>query len=59
LPILRGAEVVVLHRVRLADGQIIAFEKSHIIYALCPNIWLTTTSARSLYKVWTPNTTCK
>jgi len=38
LAILRGAEVVVLHRVRLADGQIIALEKSHIIYALCPNI---------------------
>lgn len=38
LSILRGAEVVVLQRVRLADGQIIALEKSHIINALCPNI---------------------
>jgi GntR family transcriptional regulator len=38
LSILRGAEVVVLYRVRLADGQVIALEKSHIIYALCPNI---------------------
>lgn len=38
LSILRGAEVVVLHRLRLADGQIIALEKSHILYALCPHI---------------------
>jgi GntR family transcriptional regulator len=38
LSILRGAEVVVLHRVRLADGLPVALERSHIIYALCPGI---------------------
>jgi GntR family transcriptional regulator len=38
LSILRGAEIVALHRVRLADGQPVALEKSHIIYALCPDI---------------------
>ncbi len=38
LSILPGAEVVVLHRLRLADDQLIALERSHIIYALCPNI---------------------
>jgi GntR family transcriptional regulator len=38
LMILPGAEVVVLHRVRMADDQPIALEKSHVIYALCPGI---------------------
>jgi GntR family transcriptional regulator len=38
LSILPGAEVVALHRLRLADGQLIALERSHITYALCPNI---------------------
>lgn len=38
LSILPGAEVVVLHRVRLADGLPVALERSHIIYALCPRI---------------------
>ncbi|RPI99424.1 MAG: GntR family transcriptional regulator, partial [Chloroflexi bacterium] len=35
LSILPGAEVVVLHRVRMADNLPVAFERSHIIYALC------------------------
>lgn len=38
LSILPGAEIVGLHRVRMADDEIIALEKSHIIYALCPHI---------------------
>jgi GntR family transcriptional regulator len=38
LSILPGAEVMVLHRLRLADDQLLALERSHIIYALCPNI---------------------
>lgn len=38
LSILPGAEVLVLHRVRMADDQPIALEKSHVIYALCPGI---------------------
>jgi len=38
LSILPGVEVVVLHRVRMADSMPIALEKSHIIYALCPGI---------------------
>jgi GntR family transcriptional regulator len=38
LSILPGVEVVVLHRVRLADRLPIALERSHIIYALCPGI---------------------
>ena len=38
LSILPGAEVVVLHRLRMADDQLIALERSHITYALCPNI---------------------
>jgi GntR family transcriptional regulator len=38
LSILPGAEVVDLHRIRMADGQPIALERSCIIYALCPGI---------------------
>jgi GntR family transcriptional regulator len=38
LSILPGVEVVVLHRVRMADRLPIALERSHIIYALCPGI---------------------
>lgn len=38
LSILPGAEVVALQRVRLADNQPIALEKSHVIFALCPGI---------------------
>lgn len=38
LSILPGAEIVALHRLRLADDQLIALEKSHLVYALCPDI---------------------
>jgi GntR family transcriptional regulator len=38
LSILPGAEIVALHRVRMADGLPVALEQSHIIYALCPGI---------------------
>jgi GntR family transcriptional regulator len=38
LSILPGVEVVVLHRLRVADALPIALEKSHIINALCPDI---------------------
>lgn len=38
LSILPGAEVVVLHRVRMADALPVALERAHIIYALCPGI---------------------
>ena len=52
LAILPGTELFVLHRVRLADGQRIAVEKAHIIYALCPNIHTTHDFSReSLYQV--------
>ncbi len=52
LAILPGAEVFALHRVRLADDQLIALEKSHIIYALCPGILERHNfSCESLYKV--------
>ena len=33
-----GAEVVALHRIRMADHQVIALEKSYINHALCPRI---------------------
>lgn len=52
LAILPGAEVFVLQRVRLADDQLIALEKSHITYALCPGILEQHDFSReSLYKV--------
>jgi len=52
LSILPGAEVVILERVQLADDQLIALEKSHIIYALCPGILKTHDFSReSLYHV--------
>lgn len=38
LSVLPGTEVVVLHRVRMADGLPVGLERSHIIYALCPGI---------------------
>lgn len=38
LSILPGAEIVALHRVRMADALPVALERSHIIYALCPGI---------------------
>lgn len=38
LSILPGTEIIALHRLRLADGQVIALERSHIIYALCPDL---------------------
>lgn len=38
LSILPGTEVVVLNRVRLADGQAIALENSCVVHALCPHI---------------------
>lgn len=52
LSILPGAEVNVLHRVRLADEQLIALEKSHLIHALCPDLLARHDfSQQSLYKV--------
>ena len=38
LSILPGTEIVVLHRVRIADNKLIALEKSHLVYAFCPDI---------------------
>ena len=38
LSILPGAEIVALHRLRLANEQAIAYERSHVVYALCPGI---------------------
>lgn len=38
LSILPGTEVFKLVRLRLADGQVIALEESHLVYALCPGI---------------------
>jgi len=52
LSILPGAEVVVLVRLRLADDDVIALEKSHILNALCPGILLHHDfSCESLYHV--------
>lgn len=52
LSIPSGAEVAVLERVRLADGQIIALEQSHILYAVCPGILANHDFSReSLYHV--------
>ncbi len=52
LSILPGAEVVVLYRVRLADTLPVALERSHIIYALCPDILNNHDFSReSLYQV--------
>ncbi len=52
LSILTGVEVVVLHRVRMADALPIALERSHIIYALCPGILENHDFSReSLYQV--------
>lgn len=52
LSILPGAEVIVLHRVRLADEQLIALERSHIIHALCPDLLTDRDfSQLSLYRV--------
>lgn len=38
LSILPGTDVMVLQRVRMADDQAIALEKSYVIYSLCPRI---------------------
>ncbi len=52
LSILPGAEVIILHRVRLADDQLIALEQSHLIHALCPDLLARHDFSRqSLYKV--------
>lgn len=52
LAILPGATIAVLHRVRLADDQPIALEKSHLVYALCPAILERYDFSReSLYRV--------
>lgn len=52
LTILPGAEVVAIHRVRMADGLPVALERSHIFYALCPGILESHDFSReSLYRV--------
>ncbi len=52
LSIFPGTEVVVLHRVRMADGQAIALGKSCVIHALCPRIVESHDfSQESLYRV--------
>lgn len=52
LGILPGVEVNVLSRLRMADDQLIAFERSHVIYALCPNLLEGRDfSSQSLYQV--------
>ncbi len=45
-----GREVIHLHRVRMADGELIALEQAHILHELCPNILESNDFARqSLY----------
>jgi GntR family transcriptional regulator len=45
-----GLEVVKLHRVRLADGEVIALERAYLPHALCPGILAANNFARqSLY----------
>ncbi len=52
LSILPGTEIIALHRLRLADGQLIALERSHIIHALCPDLLHGRDFSRlSLYRV--------
>lgn len=47
-----SARIFVLERLRLADGQLIALEKTHIPYDLCPDIEKQYDfSTQSLYKV--------
>lgn len=51
LTIPRGAEVVRLHRLRLADGLPIAIQLTYLPHHLCPNLLKFDFSARSLYDV--------
>lgn len=47
-----GSEVIRLHRVRMADGEIIALERACLLHALCPGILDSHDFARqSLYSV--------
>ncbi len=47
----RGAEVVRLHRLRLADEQPIALQLTHLPHHLCPDVLRLNFSDRSLYQV--------
>ena len=51
LGIPRGAEVVFLHRLRLADGQPIAVQRTHLPHHLCPDLLTYDFSTSSLYEV--------
>jgi GntR family transcriptional regulator len=51
LGIPRGAEVVRLHRLRLADGLPIAIQLTHLPHHLCPNLLDFNFSDRSLYDI--------
>jgi GntR family transcriptional regulator len=51
LGIPRGAEVVSLRRLRLADGRPIAIQLTHLPHHLCPNLLRFNFAERSLYDV--------
>ena len=51
LNILRGAEVVRLHRLRLANGQPIAIQTANLPHHLCRNLLQVDFSNRSLFEV--------
>ena len=51
LAIPRGAEVVRLHRLRLADDLPIAIQLTHLPHHLCPNLLSVDFSGRSLYEI--------
>lgn len=51
LGVLRGAEVVRLHRLRLANGQPIAIQIAHLPHHLCRDLLRFDFSSRSLFEV--------
>ncbi len=51
LAVVPGAELVRIRRLRLADGQPLALEASHLPHALCPGLGDVDLAAHSLYEV--------
>jgi GntR family transcriptional regulator len=51
LRLVRGAEIVLLSRIRLADGVPLAIEMAHLPHHLCPNLLRHNFSVESLYDV--------
>lgn len=49
LQVPRGAEVIRLHRLRLADGALIALQLSHLPHHLCPRLATYDFATRSLF----------